>query len=127
MSVASISERARSMVQEIPERERPISEEYRIAAREWVDAEKAASLLEETKTAVLSQMMNRLPDLSVNRAEMQVKASAEWMQFLKDMVEARAAANLAKVKMKWTELRFSEWQSADANARKERQMGRQAT
>jgi hypothetical protein len=57
---------------------------------------------------------------------MQVKASTDWREFLTSMVEARAAANLAKVKMRWVELRFTEWNNADANARRERQMGRQS-
>ena len=35
----------------------PISEEYRIVAKQWVDAEAAASLLEDTKSAVLAQKM----------------------------------------------------------------------
>ena len=58
---------------------------------------------------------------------MNVKASADWREFLEKMVDARAEANLARVKMKWTELRYGEWQSSDANARKERHFGRQAT
>lgn len=112
---------------EITENERPISELYRIAAKEWVEKEKAASLLEENKSSVLSQMMIAKGDMPVSRAEMYAKASQDWQDYIKAMVEARAEANLAKVRMKWTELVFSEWQSSDANARRERQMGRQAT
>lgn len=111
---------------DMPEHERPISEDFRIAAREWVEKEKAASLLEETKSSVLSQMMLKQGDMPVSRAEMNVKASADWREFVTSMVEARGEANLARVKMKWVELRYGEWQSNDANARKERHMGRQA-
>lgn len=121
----SVSERAIAP-REMPEREQPISELFRLAAKDWVEKEKVASLLEETKSSVLSQMMLRLGDMPVSRAEMHAKASQEWRDFLKEMVDARADANLARVKMKYVELRFSEWQSSDANARKERQMGRQA-
>lgn len=124
--MSSISERAIAP-REMPEREQPISEQFRLVAKDWVDKEKIASLYEETKSSVLSQMMLKLGDMPVSRAEMQAKASQEWRDFLKRMVEARAEANLARVKMKYVELRFSEWQSSDANARKERQMGRQAT
>ncbi len=112
---------------EMSEDERPVSELYRIAAKDWVEKEKAASLLEETKTSALSQRMLAMGDMPVSRAEMHVKASKEWHDLLNAMVEARAEANLAKVRMKWTELVFSEWQASDANARRERQMGRQAT
>lgn len=121
----SISERARATVQDIPENERPISEEYRIAAKEWVEADKLANLAEELKSAKLSEMMLRDTQLSINRAEAQAKASVEWREYIDDMVAKRGAANLARVKMKWVEMRFSEWQSSDANARRERQMGRQ--
>ena len=121
----SIAERARIRPAEIPQRERPISEEYRIAAKQWVEDEKAAAILEESKTAVLSQLMMKKGDVPVSKAEMMVKASQEWMDHLNIMVDARSAANLSRVRMKYVEMRFSEWQSADANARRERAMGRQ--
>lgn len=121
----SISERARATVTDMPERERPISEEFRLVARAWVDAEKAAAILEESKTAVLSQLMLKEGDIAANKAEMRVKGSEAWQEYLDKMVSARAEANLRRVQMKYVEMRFSEWQSADANARRERQMGRQ--
>jgi hypothetical protein len=111
----------------MPAKDRPISEEFRLVARAWVDAEKAAAILEESKTAVLSQMMLKEGDIAANKAEMRVKGSADWQEYLDKMVSARAEANLRRVQMKYVEMRFSEWQSADANARRERQMGRQAT
>lgn len=123
----SISERARYRPAEIPQSQRPISEEYRIAAKDWVEKDKAANLLEETKTAVLAQMMLAQGDMPVSRAEMHVKASSQWSEFIASMVEARSAANLARVKLKYIEMRFSEWTANDANARRERHMGRQAT
>ena len=123
----TISERARASVSEMPAKDRPISEEFRLVARAWVEAEKAAAILEESKTAVLSQMMLKEGDIAANKAEMRVKGSADWQEYLDKMVSARAEANLRRVQMKYVEMRFSEWQSADANARRERQMGRQAT
>lgn len=125
----SISDRARAKLApaDMPEHERPISEEFRIAAKEWVEADKLASLAEELKSAKLSEMILRDAGLSVNRAEAQAKASVEWREYIADMVQKRANANLARVKQKWVEMRFSEWQSNDANARRERHMGRQAT
>ena len=57
--MSTISQRAIG-VQDLPENDRPISEEFRLAAKEWVEKEKAASLYEETKSSVLSQMMLRL-------------------------------------------------------------------
>lgn len=97
----------------------PISEQYRLTAKEWVEADAAASLLEETKTAVLSQHMAALGEMPVSKAELTVKSTADWHQFLTNMVEARKKANLLKVKLKWVEMRFAEFQSAEATKRAE--------
>jgi hypothetical protein len=97
----------------------PLSEQYRVTAKEWVEADAAATILEETKSAVLSQMMVKLGDMPVSRAEMQVKASEEWTTFLTVMVNARERANLLKVKTEWVRMRFNEWQSAEATKRAE--------
>lgn len=97
----------------------PISEQYRLIAKDWVEKDSAASLLEETKSAVLSQMMARLGDIPVSHAERTVKSSDEWMDFVTKMVRAREAANLAKVRCEFIKMKFSEWQSANANRRAE--------
>lgn len=99
--------------------DRPLSEEYRLAAKQWVEKEAAASLLEETKSAVLAEHMAILGDLPVSRAEMQVKASAEWREFVETMVDARREANLAKVRLEWVRLKHAEQQSAEASRRAE--------
>lgn len=98
------------------------SEKYRLAAKDWVAKDAAANIMEESKSAVLSQRMIALGDMPVSRAEMQVKASEEWGDFLKEMVRAREAANLAKVKLEYMRMKFSEWQSHEATARAERRV-----
>lgn len=97
----------------------PISEQFRLAAKDWVDKDAAASMLEETKSAVLAQRMAALGDMPVNRAEQIVKASPEWHDWIEGMVNARTAANLAKVKIEWIRMRHSEWQSENATKRAE--------
>jgi putative sterol carrier protein len=99
-----------------------ISEQFRLAAKDWVDKDSAANMLEETKSAVLSQRMAALGDMPVSKAEMAVKASQEWRDFIEGMVNARTAANLAKMKLEYIRMRFSEWQSKEANARAERKL-----
>lgn len=96
-----------------------LSEQFRLAAKEWVDADAAASLLEETKSAYLAQMMAKLGDVPVSHAEREVKSSEEWAKYVSTMVESRRTANLAKVKMEWIRMRFSEQQSSEATARAE--------
>jgi hypothetical protein len=97
----------------------PLSEQFRIVAKSWVDADAAANLLEETKSAVLARMMLGMGDMPVSRAEMQVKGSEEWREFVAKMVEAREKASLLKVKMEYIRMRFHEWQSMEASKRAE--------
>jgi hypothetical protein len=97
----------------------PLSEQYRIVAKSWVDADAAASLLEETKSSVLSRMMLNQGDMPVSRAEMNVKASEDWRDFVTKMVEAREKATLLKVKLEYIRMKFHEWQSHEATKRAE--------
>lgn len=97
----------------------PLSEQFRLAAKDWVDKDSAASMLEETKTAVLAQRVGALGDMPVNRAEQIVKGSQEWHDWIAGMVKARTQANLAKVKLEWIRMRHSEWQSEAATKRAE--------
>jgi hypothetical protein len=98
---------------------RPLSEQYRIVAKQWVDAEAAASLLEDTKSAVLAQRMVALGDMPVSRAEMLVKASQEWRADLLAINTARQAANRLKVQMEYIRMKAMEWTDANATRRAE--------
>lgn len=97
----------------------PYSEHYRMAAKDWVEKEAAASMLEESKSAVLAQRMAMLGDVPVNRAERDVKASEEWRDYIAKMVKAREAANLARVKLKYLEMKYFEAQGSEASKRAE--------
>jgi hypothetical protein len=97
----------------------PISEQYRVVAKAWVEAESAASLLEETKSAVLARMMLNCGDMPVSRAEMQVKGSNDWREFVTKMVEAREKATWLKVKLEYIRMKYHEWQSLEASRRAE--------
>jgi hypothetical protein len=99
-----------------------LSEEYRLAAKEWVELDKAASLLEELKTATRAQRMLACGDMPVSRAEMEVNGSSEWSEYITAMVDARSKANFLKVKVEWIRMRFSEQQSQEATERAERRM-----
>ena len=88
-----------------------------MAAMAWADLESAANLLEETKSAVLSQMMLRLGEMPVSKAELRVKASDEWHDHVTKIANARSAAIKAKVRVDYLKMKFSEWIAADANHR----------
>jgi hypothetical protein len=97
----------------------PISEQYRIVAKRWVDAEAAASMLEDTKSAVLSQQMLALGEMPVSKAEMLTKANPEWIDHIKKITEARAAANLLKVQLEYLKMKSGEQASFEATRRAE--------
>ena len=97
----------------------PLSEQFRIVAKQWVDADSVANMLEETKSAVLSKMMLDLGDMPVSKAEMKVKASDEWREHVASMVQARERASLLKVQLEYIRMKFYEWQSFNATKRAE--------
>lgn len=97
----------------------PLSEQYRVVAKRWVDADAAACMLEETKSSFLAQMMSEQGDMPVSRAEMNVKSSTEWRDYIKSMVEARQKAALLKVQLEYIRMRFQEWNSVAATRRAE--------
>lgn len=76
-------------------------------------------MLEETKSAVLSQRMSALGDMPKSHAEMQVKASEDWSDFIAEMVTARRSANLLKVQMEYIRMKSGEQNSAEATKRAE--------
>ncbi len=98
---------------------RPWSEIYREAGEDWADKEAAAQLLEDCKSATLAQWAADQGDIPVNRAEQNVKASKEWVDYITRMVEARKAANKAKVKLESIKMRAMEQQARDATLRAE--------
>lgn len=97
----------------------PLSEQFRLIAKKWIDADSAASILEETKSAFLAQKMAEQGDVPVSRAEMAVKASNEWSIYVNDMVEARKKASLLKAQLEYIRMRFTEQQSIEATRRAE--------
>ena len=103
----------------INDNEIPLSEQYRIIAKKWVDADSAASLMEESKSAVLSRKMLELGDMPVSKAEMTVKGSQSWGEYIDEMVKARSKAAMLKVQLEYIRMKFSEWQSLEATKRAE--------
>lgn len=98
---------------------RPYSEVWREAADRWSDMDNAARLLEETKSAVLSKWMTEEGDIPVSKAELRVKASDRWKRFVESVVNARTAADKAKIEMKYLDMKYWEAQSKAATERTE--------
>lgn len=110
----------------IPPKERPISEQFRIVARQFVEYDNAARLLEECKTATLSEMICNIisesEGMAHNQAEREAKASEQWRHYLDEMVKARTKANEKKVQLEYMRMKFTEWQMGMAMQRDERKM-----
>lgn len=98
---------------------KPLSEQYAEIGAQWVDADAAAEILEQTKSAFLSQKMLLYAGQPLNRSEAMVKASAEWVDYIDKAVKARKRANLLKVQMETLRMRHREWVGEDANRRVE--------
>lgn len=95
----------------------PLSMQWARKYHEWCNLDAAARMQEEMKTTVLNQHMAKLGDIPVAHAERQVKASPEWGDYIKTMVNLRTEANLAKGRLEFLRLKFSEWQSSAADER----------
>ena len=102
----------------------PLSEQWYHAAKAHTDLKAAAEMLEEGKSAFLSQKMAKHGDIPVSKAELAVKASAEWADYIKKMCNARYQSDLAAVEKEYLRMKFSESMSTDANQRQELRMVR---
>ena len=98
---------------------RPHSEIYREAALDWVDKDAAARMLEECKSAFLEKKKTDLGEMPDSHAERIVKASEEWRDYIKKMVNAKTAANRAKVQLNYIEMKGWEVRSVEATKRAE--------
>ena len=100
----------------------PLSEQYRLAAMDWVAMDAAARMLEEGKTTYLAQQISKQGDIAHAKAERIVKSSAEWSDYIKKMVNAKTAANRQRVELDFLKMRHMERNSEEANARSERKL-----
>lgn len=121
-------------MKDMPEHERPISELFRIAGDEWVAAKLKRDLIKGLKTTMLERQKRDLIEearqigtrMTNSEAERTVEMSTEWEQYIRGLAEAERDTEAAWVRCQELDMRFGEWQSREANARKERQMGRSA-
>ena len=115
-------------MKDVPPREQPISERYRIEARKYCALNAAATSLEEMKTSRLATLKTQLMAadgaMAENKAERLVKSSDDWHAYIKAMCDARAAAELSREELAALRMQFGEWQAADASARAEYKLGR---
>ncbi len=96
----------------------PLSDQYAEIGEKWARADFEASKMEVQRSARLAEFIIALGDkIPHNRAESQVKASADWQKYNEEMVTKRRDANLLKVQMEAMRMAYGEWQSQSANER----------
>ena len=82
-----------------------------VAGNDWADKQAAYNILEDTKNAVLAQLMLKSQATSVAAKEIEAKASKEFTEHVQNTQEAMKAALKAKVQYEsikiWIELRRS--------------------
>jgi hypothetical protein len=100
---------------------RPLSEIYKVAGDDWADKVAAASMLEDTITVKRSQRQLKLiednPGMAINKSELLAKA--DGYNDVYEAVEARKAANKARVYLDSIKMRHSECMNEEANHRAE--------
>src|SRR5262245_15760748 len=114
-------------VSSLPAKERPISEQFRIVAKQWAEADAAAHLMEELKTTTLEQKKSAIieanPGMAENKAERWAKSSDAWEQYIRSMCAHRSTANLLRQKLEYLRMKHREWIASNADARDERRLG----
>jgi hypothetical protein len=124
----SISQRAIG-VTDVPrdptDRDR-LREEWRTAAEEAAMKKDWASRLEEGRKILLSVMITELVDrgMPVGRAENEARASAKFQDHVKEMHEARLAADLAWIEAENKDRIYWGHVNHEANERSEKRMAR---
>lgn len=120
-----------SNISELPVHERPIVEQFRIVALQYVDADSAAELLSELKTTTLEKLktdyISKHGDMADNKAERLVKSGADWTEYIEKMVAARAKAHKLKLQLEYLRMLERQQDRMDWAQRTERRMGRSAT
>jgi hypothetical protein len=95
-------------------------EKWRLRCVEWLDLQKAADLLRETKNDVFAQITSSQPGKSNAEKERHARCSTEWEDFRNQMIDAEHKARVARMRLKYEQMCFEAWRSEGANARKER-------
>jgi ATPase subunit of ABC transporter with duplicated ATPase domains len=101
----------------------PLSEQYRLLAKQYVKLDAVARRLEEGKTTFLEKQKGKVvsedPKTAENKAERIVKSSKEWDEYVDAMVDARTAANEIKEELQAIRMQHAEQQSYEASKRAE--------
>jgi hypothetical protein len=113
---------------EMPVHERPISEEFRLVALKYADAENAADILYGTKKDVLEQLkeniMSGADKMPENKAERLARCSSEWKDFKTKMFDARSKSRRLSLQLRYIEMKHKEQNRNTYHSSAEMRLGR---
>lgn len=116
-------------VSDMPQHERPLSEQYRVVAKQFAEAYGQASFMENTRTGMLARMVKKRlasanAKTSIAAAEADAKASDEWFAFNQELAKAKERVEILRAQKKYIEMQGWEQTNANADTRTERRMSR---
>ena len=109
---------------DLPQQDRPLSEQFRIVAKAFATAYGDMSMLENTRTGELAKLIKKHmaesnEKVSHAAADMHVKASDEWFAINRKLADAKEKVEVLRAQKKYIDMQSWERQNADANRRKE--------
>ena len=87
--------------------------------KEWVHLDNDARRFEELRKSVFSEIVNRMEGKSIAEREHKAHATGQYMGHIKQMVQARTLANVAKAEADGMKLQWETWRTINATRRKE--------
>ena len=100
-----------------------LSVDIEVYGKDWADKLHAASLLDETKTVVRLEIANRIrrenPGMSRRDSEDMAIMSADYRSHLMAMIDAKRAANIARIMLEKAKTQFEAMRTAEVSRRVE--------
>jgi len=127
----SISQRALGIT-DMPERERPVAEVFRLKGEEWAEAASDAYIAEKLKDTVYERLRQQVFDealregekISLNEAGRRVTMSEAWEQHIIEVGQKKRKADDLWVKRKAIEIAHEDIKNRDSNIRHDKQLSR---
>lgn len=96
-----------------------LTERWRLAAAEWLDAQDAADLLSDSKADVFAEMSSKASGATNAEKERNARTSPEWRDYRTRMTEANSHARRLKMRLTFAKMQREDWLNGEANKRAE--------
>ena len=95
-------------------------EKFRLACADWLDKQKAADVLNDTRKITFAEIASGIEAPSEAAKSRLAMISQDWKEHTKKTTEANHEARRANMVVKLRQMEFDAWRTEAANARKER-------